>query len=175
MPEENPFTKTHRALFDLMAAWPPIKEGTYKVKLGNFVSYLSGRKPEQPRNTTVQDLDFRELRIRPAGFSAQLPRTSNSGSVNWRWIVELSTNRMQADVSLHPVQWEVMRALSTWMAVVGALTWQGKVFNKVMRGIEVANELDVDELNRGTPGWAAIFGGEIEMFFTTTDLQNPAL
>lgn len=175
MSEENPFTQTHRAFFDMLVAWPPLKTGNYKIKAGNWVSFLSDRDNTRPKTTPTQDADFREIRVLCTGMLPHLQRTSNSSSCLRRYEIQLSTSKQAADASLYPVEWEIYRALSTWQAVLSALTWNGNPFVKLCRPMDVNNSLDISELNRGTPGWSAVWACEAEMFFRTIDLQNPAL
>jgi len=174
MSEENPFTKCHRALFDLLVAWPPLASGDYKIRAANWVSSLSDRKNTKPK-TAIQDSDFQEIWLRTAGAVPHIQRTSNASSCLRRYEILLSTNIAEIDRSLLPVEWEILRAMSTWMATLRALTWNGKVFVVTCKPTEITHSLDDIEANRGTPGWSAVWAAEAEMFFQTTDLQNPAL
>lgn len=174
MAEENPFTKAHRALFDMLVAWPPLASGNYRIKAANWVSNLSDRKPSIQK-TSIQDSDFREILLRTAGMTPHLHRTSNSSSCLRRYEIIVSTNQKELDKSLLPVEWEIYRAMAGWLTVLTALTWNGKPFIKLARPMDIAHTMDDAEANRGTPGWSALWAAEAEMFFHTTDILNSSL
>ncbi len=163
--EQNPLIQTYDSMVDLLRSRESLRG---MVRLGNVLR-LTGddRMPFKEETLTS---DYPELRIITTDTVPHLQRTSNSTSIVKRYEVQVSTGDQRVELLL-AIEWEVHRALSSWAATLLALTWSDKTFVKVARPTQVQDGVSNVDLNRGVTGWSSIWTYEVEMWFTTTDMQ----
>ncbi len=167
MTASNPLTAVYDALWTLLEAHAPL---TALVKTANRIKFTGEAANPDKQEILTADLPY--IRLICTGGSPHIQRTSNSGSLTKRFEVQIATGAqgLNATAGLLAVEWEVLRAMHGWQAVLGALTWQSKAYVKLCKPLEIAEALTNIDLNQGIKGWAAVWGCEVEMWFTTTDL-----
>jgi len=140
------------------------------VPVGNRIK-LSGTNPD-PNKTQVASQDVPEVRIIPAGGACHLLRTSNGSSITKRFSIQVASGDQRVTEVTYPVQWEIYRAFSKSLSTLLELVWAGKKFVKTCKLIEVQEGITDTELMRGIKGWTTLVVCEIEMWFSTADLQG---
>lgn len=166
----NPFTLVYNALWDMVESWPPFAG---MVRVGNRVKFTGKSREIIKQEVTTSDLP--EVRLISVEAAPHLQRTSNSTSVVVTFQWQVSTGDQRLDAALFPLKWEMLRAMSKWELALSALTWNDKSFVKLYRPQVAADgELQAD-LIRGIKGWSTIWSCTVELWFTTTDLQDKEL
>lgn len=166
----DPFTLVYNALWSVMENWPPF---VGMVRVGNRIKFSGELREIIKEEVSTQDLP--EVRLITMDAVPHLQRTSNSTSTLMALMWQVSTGDQRFDAMLFPLKWEMLRAMSGWEAVLGVLTWNDKVFAKLYRPQTAADgELQAD-LKRGIKGWSIIWSCTVELWFTTTDLQDKDL
>jgi len=163
--ESDPFTAVHNALLNLLMAYVPLSN---MFKAGNRVAFVGSKR--SPVKDHPQAADLPEIRLVPTGGTPHLQRTSNSSSCVCTWEIQISTGDQRVDEKLLPAEWAVYRAMEDWVAVLGALEWEGKTYVKLCRPQSIASGVSNADLNRDIIGWSTIWGCEVEMWFSTADL-----
>ena len=160
----DPFTMTHEALLDVLFKHDLLAA---EIRSGNRVSFLNKRHAFKEE---VQAGDLPELRLVPTGGTPHIFRTSNSSSCVRRWEIQVSTGDQRVNVKLLPIEWYVFEAMHGWEAVLAELTWCGKKFVKRCMPLTIQSGISNADLSRNVIGWATVWGCEIEMFFSSSDL-----
>lgn len=163
--EINPLTQVYNALVDMLREREVLKG---MVRPGNFIR-LSGEM-DDPLKEEVLSADFPEIRIISIATIPHHQRTSNSTSLLKSFQIQISTGDQRVDLLL-ALEWEIHRALIGWQAKLLTLTWNDKTFVKLSKPSQIQDGVSDTDLNRGIKGWSAIWTCEIEMWFTTTDMQ----
>lgn len=128
----------------------------------------SSRAPEVDEG--LSPADYPRVRIVPVKIKPHLQRTSNGSSLDVIWQMQVATGDQRLQTLLD-IEWAVYRALLTWETYLrDSLRWSGKEFVKLARPLETETNLNDRKQNRGTRGWSAIWTGETQLWFTTSDL-----
>jgi hypothetical protein len=168
MSASNPLTAVYNALWTLLEQH---RGFTALVRPGNRIKFAGARR--DPMKAEICEGDLPEVRLTCTGGSAQIQRTSSSGSITKRFEVQIATGdqRLEYDAGVLAVEWEVLKAMHGWRAVLGALIWEDKAFVKTCKLLDVRVGVTDTDLNRGIKGWSAVWACEVEMWFATADLQ----
>ena len=172
---DNPLRQVYAALWTMLEASSAF---TSYVKAGNRIKF-TGTSFVHDKDT-VSGGDLPEVRIGLIGHKPHLQNTSSSSQIVTTWEIRVSTG----DTRLAPVldmAWIIYCAMLGWEThLKDALLWEnsgplgdGK-FVTTCRPLKIEEDLDVKELNRGNRGWAAVWRGEVEMHFRTTDVSTAA-
>lgn len=163
--EANPLVQVYDALVDLLRSREKLRG---MVRVGNVIR-LTG-DDRLPFKEETLSADYPELRVITTEAIPHLQRTSNSTTIVKRYEVQISTGDQRVELLL-AIEWEIHRALSSWSAELSGLTWMDKTFVKLARPTQVQDGVSNVDLNRGVTGWSSIWTYEVEMWFTTTDMQ----
>lgn len=165
-PEEaNPLVQVYDSIVDLLRSRERLRG---MVRVGNVLR-LTG-DDRSPFKEETLSADYPELRVITTDATPHLQRTSNSTTIVKRYEVQVSTGDQRVELLL-AIEWEIHRALSSWSTGLGELTWMDKQFVKLARPTQVQDGVSNVDLNRGVTGWSSIWTYEVEMWFTTTDMQ----
>lgn len=163
--ETDPFTQVYDALYSL----PWEREALcHMVKPGNRVSFSGADR--DPLKPSVQAADLPEIRLIPTGGTPHLQRTSSSTTWIMRFEWGIATGDQRVNENLYPVEWELLRAMANWIAVLTALTWKDKVFVWFAKPTDSREGVTETDINRGVKGWVALWACEVHLKFTTSDL-----
>lgn len=163
--EANPLVQVYGALVDLLRSRERLRG---MVRVGNVLR-LTG-DDRSPFKEETLSADYPELRVITTDATPHLQRTSNSTTIVKRYEVQISTGDQRVELLL-AIEWEIHRALSSWSTKLSGLTWMDKKFVKLARPTQVQDGVSNVDLNRGVTGWSSIWTYEVEMWFTTTDMQ----
>ncbi len=165
----DPITLVYEALWYLLESSPHF---TSRVKSGNRMKFIG--KNVDPLKDHIRDMDIPEVRIIPTSIEPHMQRTSNSSSMWKRFEIQIATGDQSLDnpAALFPVEWALVLAMSNWFTHLQQLTWKGRKIVVRFRIPEVSEGVSDQDLNRGIKGWSAVWACEIELWFTTTDLQG---
>lgn len=180
MQSSDPFSLVYRALWSMLESHTGF---TGLVRTGNRIKFSGAGR--DPMKSEILSADLPEVRIVPAGGPPMLMRTSSSGSVVKRFQIQIATGEQRTDQteSLFAVEWEIIKAMHGWEAVLGALEitiGEGEsavdvAFVKRCTAGEISEGVTDTDLNRGIRGWSAVWSCEVEMWFPTVALQPSAL
>lgn len=164
--ETNPINIVHDSLWGLADASALLQS---LVRLTNRIRF---NQPgyEDPQKPAISDDDLPELSLFIQRMNGKL-RSNSSGSeltATFNWVI--STGDFSISRTAAPVAWALYCAMASWPSVAGALTWKGKTFIKRVDLQDVQFGLLEREQNRGIRGWSAVWGCEVYMSFTTSDL-----
>lgn len=168
MPDKDPFTQVHDALWELLEDNVGFTE---LVKEGNRIKFSGDER--DPIKTQVQDADLPEVRIVVAGGTPALLNTTSSSKCTKRFQIQVSTGDQRVTAILFPLQWEIFRALSNWPAKLLALTWEGEQFVKRAALFDIAEGVTDADLLRNIKGWATLWLFETELWFKTSAILPP--
>ena len=168
MPEVDPFTQVHNALFGLLTSWTNFSNAVVE---GNRITFTGDDR--DPIKDQVSEADLPECRLVPVGGEPAVQRTSSTTTIKRRWVIELATGDQRVDFRLLPLEWEIFRALTRWQGVITTLTWHSKPFVVTALPMSVQDAVTNTDLNRGIIGWTTIWACEVEMAFQTTDMRTP--
>ena len=160
----NPFDDVYIAFWTLLESHIDF---TSLVKAGNRIRFDD---KVDPVKKSISDADLPEVTLITEGFTPHFRRTSSSTTVTRRYTFLVSTGDFRVTQSQHEIEWVLFRALLDWESVIGALEYKTKKFCISLKNIDVNEGLTDPERNRGIQGWSFVWGCEIEMWFTTSDL-----
>lgn len=163
----NPFDLVYDALWTLLESNAAL---TASVRPANRVKY-SGSANIDPVKEEVSEADLPEVRIVAAGGSAALQVTSTSSRITKKFDIQISSGNHGLSV-IHQVQWEILRVFTTWQSVIGALTWGGVAFARLARLTSITEGVSESDMNRGIVGWAGVVSCEVELWFTTSNMNT---
>lgn len=164
----NPFDLVFDQLWNLAEASAPLDA---LVRERNRIKF-NKTGDRDPLKQTVAVADLPELVLGTNGASAiNMHATSCSSMITRRYTWLLSTGDYRVNEILNPVEWAIFCAMTNWKASLGSLTWNSKSFVKRMNFVDVSEGQSDPQLNRGIKGWSALWGCEVEMHFTTSELQ----
>ncbi len=157
---DDPFTQTFDTLWQLLES----HEGFSRhVRLGNRIKFSGG--PTDPRRGSLQSADLPEVRIVPDGGKMELFATSTSSRAIQDYRVIITTGTLQADKSLLPLKWELMKALA------GGGDNLGLTFVRKVRITELRESMERDH-SPAINGWSAVLTVSVEMWFANSQLQS---
>lgn len=166
----DPFTLIYNALWGMLESWPSFAR---MVRVGNRIKFTGKLREIVKHEVATRDLP--EIRLITIDALPHLQRTSNSTSVLMTLQWQVSTGDQRLDAILFPLKWEMMRAMSRWETALNALVWNDKPFAKLYRSQLAADGQLQADLVRGIKGWSIIWSCTVELWFTTTDLQDEDL
>ncbi len=170
----NPFRLAHAALWTLLEA---NTDFTSLVPSANRLKYTSTSQHYPDIYDVVNKGNCPAVRIiqsniLPTRYSSEGMHynTSNSSFVTLRFEVQILTGR-QSLLDVLDVAWTIYRALVTWTTYLKTnVTWTSKECVSNCTPRETKESLTNHELNRGLRGWTSVWVGDVEMYFTTSDL-----
>lgn len=167
MPHEaDPYTTVYRMLWDLVENHQPLAR---LVQVENRIRYDQERDPVK---TVIAESDLPELRLYPQGSVSRFQITSNSTTITQVLQWGIATGDLRLNFLSYPVVWELLRAMSKWLSVKGNYTWNNKVF--IFRVWPTDHDVGFAETNetQNIKGWTTLLTMNVEMVFTTLDLQG---
>ncbi len=168
MPDKDPFTQVHDAIWDILEA---SSEFTAAVPVGNRIKF-SGTNVKDPIKDSVLDSDLPEVRLTMEQLRPHLQRTSSTSTAVTAWSFQISSGDLRFEASLFPLSWIIYKAMSNWDGVFSGLTWNARAFTLPLRPADARiGRLDTD-LVRGVRQWISIWSAEVEVFFRTIDMQT---
>lgn len=167
MADLDPFTQVYNALWEMLETRSVINK---MVRLGNRIR-LDG-KNRDPIKNSVGVRDLPEILIVPGNSAPHIQRTSNSSTCLETIEIRVSTGDQRIHELLYPLKWEIYRALATWATKLQSLMWKNKTFVRLAKPVSASDVVTDSDLNRGVIGWSTIWACEVEMWFSTADLQG---
>jgi len=181
MVEENPFTQLYGSIWKMLELWPGF-EGL--VCVGNRIKF-SGENRD-PMKKEILTADLPEVRVVPSGGAMNLHVTNKESNIKKSFQIQVSTGDQRVDavgtelsgedelikvnVGLFPVEWEILRALTTWSETIYKLTWKGEEFVKDLSVVGLTEGASQADLNRGIRGWSAVVTIQVDMYFENSVL-----
>ena len=166
MPELDPLTQVHAALWSLLEADPT---WCAMVPAGNRIKF-SGKSVSPRKDQQLSPADRPEVQIRAANVSPYLNADSSNTKVTARFEVQITTGEQGFDASLFPVLWETIRALHGYRTVLSPLTWAGLTFVKRVQAQPGDIGIGRGDADRGMLWWGVLWGCELEMWFPAASL-----
>ena len=165
--ETDPISKAHDALWELLEG---SGDFTNLVAKGNRVKFAgNSRAPMKEQAITA---DYPQVRIVAVSSEPHSNRTSNGSSLKKRFAVQILTGDQRLTEVLFPLEWIIYRTMSKGISTLNTLMWRNHAFIKNVKPIAVADQLFMDgELRPTILGWTSVWQVEIEMWFTTADLE----
>lgn len=165
MPVTNPLRLVHTAIWTMLEA---NSDFTTLVPSGNRIKF-SGTDTPAPDKDTLSTADVPEVRVLDTGFRPHLQQTSSSSSLTMEVQIQVTTGE-QEFADLLDVQWAIYRAMLGWETYLKAtITWATKACVTLCRPLAVRSLLGA-KTDRGLKGWSAVWAGQIQLDFTTSDL-----
>ncbi len=167
----NPLTMVYDGLWTMLTRHLPLAA---LVASGNRIKFSGeAANPDKPE---VLSSDLPYLRLVCPGLSAHIQQTSSSGMLTARFEIQVATGEQGLDASkgLLAVVWEVFRAMHGWQAVLVALTWNSKAFVHLARPVDATSLMtttNAESPSKGIKGWSCIWAAEVQMHFSTPDLE----
>ncbi|MEA3351192.1 MAG: hypothetical protein U9Q82_11260 [Chloroflexota bacterium] len=161
----NPLTQVTDALWTLLEANTSF---TDLVRAENRIKY-DNRDPEKDE---VAYSDYPLVRIRESSTHAHPRRASNMTTFAKQYHIQIATGE-QSYVSIHNVEWEIIRAFADWTTHLEALEWDVDASNfvKDCQLLTAEQVLDDQKLNRGIRGWSTVWGCLVLFAFQRTALK----
>ena len=169
----DPLSLVYAALWDVLES-----SGDFcrLVQPGNRIKFFGGSR--DPRKDTLSTADLPEVRIVPAGGSANLHLASNTDRLVERLRIQVSSGDQRVDAAFFPVVWEIYRALVNWPSVIAGLTWSGQAQGDGW-GVDLVEITDHDDTadtprtSRGIEGWSTVWACQARFWFADA-LIKPA-
>lgn len=167
MAEVNPITQVHRAIWTCLEARADLMA---LVKVGNRIK-LTDRTRPPARKFQLRRGDLPELRVERVATVPQEARVTSKDYLGMIWQMQLSTGN-RVDDDLADVEFAVYRAMQAWRTYIKTLTWKSKLFVSSVTMVKAPVSLDNQKANRGKRGWSAVWTGQVDMWFTPSDISN---
>lgn len=164
----NPFTLVYDGLWTLLEHYPAFVSD---VKVANRLKYNSATNRD-PLKQTVEVADLPEVALICSGTHDAKMRANSSSSKcirQYQWII--NTGDFRLNEILHQIEWDIYVGMQDWDKILTALQWANKSFVKRVDFTDVSEGQSDPSRNRSIRGWTAIWGCEVEMWFTTSDLK----
>lgn len=144
---------------------------TNQVKLHNRIRY--DQKDRDPEKRNYNDADTPELALMCAGLGGNICNTSSTSMLSTRYSWIIVTGDLRVNYRMLPVEWALFEAMHLWRERLGKLTWNDKAFCKKLNMLDVQEGiLQSDRPHDGPQGWMSIWGIQVDMYFSLTDLQT---
>jgi len=162
MAESDPITKIHGGIWSMLEASSEFKA---VVRTGNRIKYVGGTRDPEKGSMLVKDLP--QVAVYRLGIKPRPENTSNSSRLITLWSVEVSTGTRK-DETVAQLDWIVYCALLTWRTYLKSLTWGGETFVTEFRSVSVDEEIVARRKLRVPEGWASLWVGQCDAFFSTS-------
>lgn len=162
----NPFTILYDGLWGLLEASP---EFAATFKPGNRVRYDS-ETAINPLKEAIANADLPEVILIDDGMQAELLNTSSTSKVMTNYSLMISTGDFRWSMYTAQINWIILCNLSHWQTKLGALTWCGQHFVKLVRVLDNTTGQSIPERNRSIEGWTTIWKLQCELHFSTVNL-----
>lgn len=164
---DNPFTKVYNALWRIVKVHPGIDRA---VKLGNRITF--GEDNRDPWKDKVSASDVPELVLVQDATQIRVNNTSSTSMCvrEYSWLI--STGDFRVNHYLNEVEWLLFTAHTGWQAVMKCLLYNDRTFVKRVDFIGTTTGFTDSDSNRGLRGWSSIWRVQVEMHFSTADLQG---
>ena len=141
------------------------------VRTGNQIKFNKTSRIS-PEKFEISDGDLPELILTVSQLEANLLANSSSSRFLLKMEFWISTGdpRVVASSSILPLIWAIFCAMATWPGPLLDLTWFGQRFVTRTDLKEGTTGLTDQEKNRGVRGWSCIWGLEVELYVTTSNL-----
>ncbi len=164
----NPFNMTLTAIWDMLLAHPRFVRD---VKEGNRIRF-DNPKNRDPLKANVEASDLPEVCVAMSNVSANVMETSSTSKCIRTYTIMISSGDYRYTEILGEVEWQVWVALCGWNRTFGGLKWHDKNFIKRANVTSANQGLSNPEQNRNIRGWSSVWSVEVEMHFSTADLQS---
>ncbi len=165
--EKSPLEKVYDAI------WQMLETSSYftaLVPVGSRVKY-DGTVVYQARDQCSEAEDF-QVRVVCRRVKPHLQATSNGSFLKTVWVIEVNTT-YQGTSPLFNISWAIYRSLLRWeQSLRDGLYWNERQFVNLCRPLAARTKLGDRELNRGIRGWVTVWGGEVDMHFKTSDMED---
>lgn len=167
----NPFTLVEDAFWEMLESRVDFCEMfpvNNRIKLNQDI--------RAPVKLNIVSGDIPQIGVFPTNLLPVQNAASNSAKMTIVWEIRLQSDDLRPHRMLLPMCWIIYRALADWQTKIGAVEWpvdSGKlpVKRMVTNGVLLGQRVDEDEDKpKGIKGWAALWAGETELWFDTTDL-----
>lgn len=165
MPDVNPLTQVHRALWSILLARADL---TADVPAANRVK-LTEVDIVRAEKAELHHADVPEVRVARVGLLPVHDRVTSLSYLRATWEIQVTSGDMEQE-PVDDADWQIYRAMQDWRSVMASLVWKTKRFIEVDRCKAVQLRDDDHETNRGMTGWVARWRGETDMWFTPSDL-----
>jgi hypothetical protein len=161
----NPLWLVYQELWKILRA-----NAGYTALVKTEIDYFDDNEKFPQRKDTYTTSDFPAVKIVPGGFPPGLDASSCSAIGSMKWQIQIATGEQSAKADLD-LEWQIVVAMSKWLASLHALRWNEKQFvGKCALG-DSSETLEDKRENRGIRGWSAVWTGQTQLYFTTADLQ----
>ena len=165
--ELDPYTKVYNRIESLLKESERVSES---VKSANIIAF---NDKQQPIVDNPQHGQLPEILIVSSGMAeGNLKNTSSSSKVVRKYSLIVSTGDLRITKYLLPIEWAITCALTNWNKQFGSLTWNDKAFVKRVNVTDSDIGINDDDRNRGIKGWSELLTVEVEMHFSTIDMQG---
>ncbi len=141
------------------------------VKEGNRLKF-SGIDTVDPIKHEISEEDLPELRLIVPSTDIHLNATSSSSRITKVFEIGVATGELlfTGSRAVLAVEWEVIKSMSNWQAILKLLTWNDKTFitNTQLLTTNIGTT-DID-LVRGINGWTALMTIQVDMWFSSSEL-----
>ena len=162
----DPITPVRPALWAILEAEPAFS--TTLVPIGNRLKDATSRG--NPRKPSVQPADFPSMVIEPVDGIFTNDFSSTCGDVTKKYLIKLATGKWNPD-KITEIEWVIFAAMSGWKAILGELSWRGKIGYVTHCAVYDFSETTKEkEQTRLESGWAAVLGIEVRMHFDRVDI-----
>jgi len=164
---KDPIFQIFQGIWDCLEASTAF---TDLVLAGNRIDYTSDKRTaDKPGLTTA---DTPQVRVVQLSLRGNIPRTSNSCSLEVFWGIEVKVGDKRLEM-LTELQWAIYAAMSNWFTYLrDAVTWLGE--NVVTRCLPMQADTDyaVKSGDQAPAGWVSVWRGSTELFVLTGDAQT---
>ena len=163
---DNPIRLVYAAIWEMLE---DKYEFTQLVPVGNRIKYTGTKRA--PDKDTVDPASLPQVRVIAAGLKPHLFRVTSGSSLVIRWEIQVASGDQRFATEMD-VAWAIYRAMTGWATHIMALKWKDETFARLHRPLEVETDLGNPEADRGIKGWSSVWAGEVEMWFSTTQLAS---
>ena len=158
----NPFSIVLKRLWEILEANPMIAES---IRSGNRIQFVD----ELGLKENIGHGDLPEIVLVPDTFTQNSMGTSGTGELTANFQFYIATGKKNVEPIL-TLQWELFRALNTFMAEMGSFEYHGNSFVTLIKMTSGAQSLTENGRNRNITGWSASWGFSVDMMFPNADL-----
>lgn len=162
----DPFSMVYNALWDMVERNQAILD---MIPIANRIKF----DEQSSQKDQISDADTPELTLISGGGSFGGKNNSSQTSVLRRYVWGITTGDFRINPVYNRLTFELFRCMTDWQCVLCNLTWCDCRFVSDFRLTESEEGTIMQDLDKGIPGWSALWSCEVDFLFTTKLLLLP--
>lgn len=126
---------------------------------------------QNSQKAQLASADTPELALMPNGGIWNGKNNSSKTSVTKNYTWAITTGDLRLNPLYNRLSWELFRSLTDWECILCPLEWCECQFVMNFRLIQTEEGTIMQDIDKGIPGWSALWTCELDLAFETSKLR----